>query len=248
MIKYGIASYHRPECSTAQVLLRLGIDPQRIILYINTEEDIEPYEQEWKGVIPLYYKKKTNVAGNRNNILDLTENDDCDLVILDDDIRSFKWLDPSTKWGLWRKQEKAEELEACLEETFKKTRELGGSMWGVAYAPQSKQFLLRDGVYAVNKNFQGGYCGMVDKTLRFDETYDLQDDYELNMRIIAAGGNIVRRNDLYAFKGKMAGNSGGCKEIYEEGLQRIYLKKLENQYRGMFKMNKDGKTGRFLWK
>ena len=248
MIQYGIASYHRPECLTAQTLLNIGVSSEAIMIFVNTEEDASDYKYAWGNKLPIRFKLKHNVAGNRNNILENADKS-CDLVILDDDIASFRWLDTTApnKGGKWTPLN-AEELEKKIEETFAEARKAHADMWGVAYTEQSKQRLLTKGVYAINKNFQGGFNGFLNRDLRFDESYNLQDDYEINLRIIAGGGNILRRNDLAAHKGKMGGNPGGCQDLYRQGEQEKCLRKLEQQYPGMFRMYKDHTGGRFIWR
>lgn len=252
MIRYGITSYHRPQCETLRTLLNMGAEPERILVHLNDQRDIEPYAERWEGKAELRYARKYNAAGNRNNILEYLAGTRDDLVILDDDIRSFAAFDASYgKWGRWNTIEEIAELDRYMEECFAKAREVGADIFGLTSTTNSmttKGTLQADGLWSVNKNFMGGFTGIINRARRFDETYDVQDDYELNLRILKSGGKIIRRNGLTSFRAPMTKAAGGCKEFYDMGLKAACMERMAEEYRGMVKIKKDG-TGLVLtWK
>lgn len=123
MILYGISSYHRPQCRTAQTLLDMGIPADSILIHLNAEEDIPAYEAVWGGAVELRYAKGNCVACNRNGLIRAAHGGE--LVLLDDDVKSFKKLNPNRgKYGAWEKLS-GDELNAIVHETFEKCRQEG---------------------------------------------------------------------------------------------------------------------------
>lgn len=241
MVFYGIASYHRLECKTYKTLLNNGIPNERILISVNCKEDYEQYSRLYGESVRIIYKEKNNVAGNRNNLLDAMSGD---IVILDDDITSFKRYSKNHgKHGNFVNI-KIGELDKIMEQCFSKARSIDCSVFGFASSKNqliAEKHYIKNATYSINGNFQGGFCGYINTNLRHDEKYDVLDDYELNIRILATGGNILRRNDVYAEKGKMAQNKGGCMELYRQGAQSRCMRQLERQWGFMFKTKKQDK-------
>lgn len=238
---FGIACYHRPECKTLHTLLDIGIPKERIVIAVNCPEDNGTYSERYGDSVRIIYRDKKNVAGNRNNMLDEIEGD---VVLLDDDIKAFRKYDRgASTYGRFI-EASGEELDEMLEECFGKARETGSALFGFASTDNTMiaaQNFDKHFTYSLNGNFQGGFCGYIDRSIRHDEEYDVLDDYELNLRILAEGGSILRRNDWYAEKGKMAGNAGGCKALYEGGAQHRCMRQLERQWGCLFKTMKADK-------
>lgn len=240
-ITYGIACYHRPECKTLHTLLKAEIPKDRILIAVNCAEDYETYSKKYGRDFEILYKPKKNVAGNRNNMLERMSGK---IVLLDDDIVAFKRYERSNgKYGKFV-DACAEEFEKMLADCFAKAEETKSVLFGFASSGNpmnAAQYFDNHHRYSVNGNFQGGFCGYPDTALRHDESYDVLDDYELNLRILAEGKNILRRNDWMADKGKMAGNSGGCKELYDSGAQHRCMRRLEKQWGFLFTTAKQDK-------
>lgn len=244
MIKYGIASYHRPECKTLKTLLKLGIDKSNITISLNDINDYNTYKELYKD-IRVIYKEGNCVANNRNNLLE-NHNVGDKLIILDDDITSFRrWLpnNENSKYGKLHKIETKEELEEILEDCFKETQKLGNNKFGI-YAISNtmmiKGTIETQGLYSINKMFQGCFCGfIVDENTRYDNDFRVLDDYELVLRDIKQGKYVLRRNDLVSDTPKMGSSSGGYYNLYRQGIQKQYMLKLAEKYPGMFNIKKD---------
>ena len=234
-IRYGIACFHRPECKTLHTLTSMGAKSDRILIATNCHDDYEEYSRLYGSKFNVIYREKKNVAGNRNNII---EELGTPCVILDDDIMEFGKYDRHvTKWGRFEKIADIRLLDSLMCECFSMAKKQNAALFGVAASDHTKTAADHfDGMerYSLNGNFQGGFCGYLQNDLRHDESYDVLDDYELNLRILANGGNILRRNDLYARKGKMAGNAGGCKDLYDSGAQERCMKQLSKQWGPLF--------------
>ena len=244
MIKYGIASYHRPECRTLKTLLELGIDKSNITISLNDINDYNTYKEKYKD-IRVIYREGNCVANNRNNLLDNHEIGE-KLIILDDDITSFRRWTPNneaSKYGKLYKITTKEELEGILEECFEETKKVGNNKFGI-YAISNtmmiKGTIETQGIYSINKMFQGCFCGfIVDKETRYDNEFRVLDDYELVLRDIKQGKYILRRNDLVSDTPKMGSSDGGYYNLYKQGIQKEYMLKLLKKYPGMFNIKKD---------
>ena len=232
---YGIACYHRPQCKTLGTLLDLGIGKDEILIAVNCEEDNDEYIRRYGKSFKIIYHKKRNVAGNRNNILEELHSP---CVIFDDDITAFKrYVSDGSRYGHFRKMTDGEEFRSVISECFRKAGEQRALIFGVAASDNTmiaRGHSEKGSLYSLNGNFQGGFCGYLSDNIRHDESYDVLDDYELNLRMLAQGRNILRRNDIYAEKGEMGNNEGGCKELYEHGAQQRCMKRLKSQWGPLF--------------
>lgn len=225
---YGISSYHRPQCKTFFALKELGANEEDIIICVNDEDDFTEYKKTFKNVI---YVKGDCVAQNRNNLLRIAKGN---IVLLDDDIRYFnKLVAAKTKSGVsWRKIESIIELEKMIEECFTEMKRIGANVFGtysIGNADWAKATILKDGVFSINKLFQGGFCGFTGLE-KYDENFKVLDDYELILRLISQGKFSIRRNDLIAEKNGMGKDEGGYFNLYKQGIQQLYGRRLCAKY------------------
>ena len=243
-IYYGIAGYHRPECKTYHTLIKMGIPKERIVISLNDKEDYEKYKELYDKEVTVIYKEGTNVACNRNNIINHFPIGTY-VMVLDDDIASFKlWVNDTTTSKYGRLVSiNAKELEDVLYDCFKQTEGAGSNMFGtyaISNTMMIKGTIESQGVYSINKMFQGGSCGfIVDEKHRYDETMLLLDDYEIILKNITEGNIILRRNDLVAITPKMGSTKGGYFDIYKQGKQKEYAIKLKNKYPNLITLKKD---------
>lgn len=237
MISWGISGYHRPDCKTYKTLVGIGISPDDIVICVNDEDDFEEYSRIYPKVI---YTKGDCVAQNRNKLLRTLSGD---VVLLDDDIRKFQKLDrANNRLGVsWRTIDSADELIEVVEDSFKAARACSAALFGtysIVNAGWALDSLMRDGLYSLNKLFQGGFCGFV-KNVGYNENYKVLDDYELILRLIQRGGLSIRRNDLIAIKNGMGNDKGGYYDLYRIGIQQKYGRMLADQYKDLITANKD---------
>ena len=166
------------------------------------------------------------------------------VIILDDDITSIKiWkLIGESKYGKLiniSKQELFEILDDCFENTIK----LGNNKFGICSVANTmviKSTIASQGIYSINKIFQGCFFGfIVDDKIRFDEDMPVLDDYEIVLRDIYQGKDILRRNDLIVSVAKLGSNKGGCQDAYSNGKQKEALIKLYKKYYKIMNIKKD---------
>lgn len=235
-MKYGISSYHRPECETYKTLKSLGINDDDIIICVNDEEDYKTYL--YPNVI---YTEGDCVACNRNHLLTIINEP---IVLLDDDIKCFKRLTKkNTKSGVGFEKIQTKNLfEKIILECFEAMKKYHAITFGV-YSLENAEWahasILREGIFSRNKLYQGGCCGFCECKKMYDEEFKVLDDYELILRSIRQKNIVLRRNDVVASKGKMGGNKGGYYSLYKMGIQRQYGEKLVMKYHDLILSNED---------
>lgn len=227
-MRYGIASFKRPECRTVRTLLEAGISSEDIVISVQTEADLEEYSK--KHDVKVIYAPNDCAGGNRNNLL---KNIDGDVCLLDDDITSFSYWNggkyvADTKTTLLRLQTSLNDLldEAAI----------------IGIAP-SANGMVRKGHQEVSylTPLQGTVLIVRDKTLLFNEKWKMVEDYEIALRAIHQGKTTVRFNDFVANKPKNGSNKGGLHDRYARGELPLWITRLAKTY-PEFHPNKD-RTG-----
>lgn len=233
-MKYGISGYHRPECETYHTLKKMGANDSDIVICVNDESDYENYKYP-----NLIYIKGDCVATNRNHILEVIGEP---VVLLDDDIKSFKKLErKDTKSGVgFVKIQDIKTFETIIGECFAEMERRKAETFGaysIENAEWAQEAVIRDGTYSANKLYQGGCCGFKGGKKMYDESFKVLDDYDLILRCIRQGKRTLRRNDLIASKGKMGENKGGYYTLYRMGIQRHYGEMLALKYFDLVRSN-----------
>lgn len=177
------------------------------------------------------------ITATRNWILD-NANDDS-VVMVDDDAKQCGWCKMH--------EEKVEHLklspQVWWEESqrlFELTRSLGYRLWGVATqaAPRSvypyKPILFRSYVTA-------SCCGICNESgVRFDESFKVKEDYELNLRCVVEDGGVVAARHLY-WSNSHWHDDGGCKEYRTQAMEKDAIDRLKKKYPSMVRrVNRGG--------
>lgn len=224
-MKFGIASYHRPECKAVKTLLNYGICREDIIISTQTQEDYEEYKN--KHDVEVIYSDKDCAGGNRNTILQTLQEP---VVLLDDDITNFSAYDgQSFKIAdIVLKDEIDKMIVICNKNKV-----------AVAGISPSTNAIVRKGRAEVDflALLQGTFLLVIDTDIRFNEKWKMVEDYELALNVISSGKNTARFNDLCANKPKNGSNKGGMHERYERGELKYWIEKLHKVY-PIFKPNK----------
>lgn len=171
------------------------------------------------------------ITSTRNWILDNA--DDESVVMVDDDVKvcGYVRLDENSskhvklKPNIWQKES---------EKLFQITREMGYRLWGIATqsAKRSiypyKPFLWRSYVTA-------SFCGICNETgLRFDESFRVKEDYEINLRCVKEDGGVVAARYLY-WENSHWTDDGGCKDYRTQQMEQDAIDRLKKLYPSMVK-------------
>lgn len=234
-IYYAIASYHRPKCKTYHALKECGIEDERIVISLNDSNDFKTYVEALGSQAQIITRRGNNVASNRNNILNYFENG-AKIILLDDDIRDFrKWEEKQgNKCGA---QKKITELDKTFNEVFSFMQKNNIHFMGCLPTTNNMNIanMLRKGeTYSFNTLVQCGLCFVIkSEEIKFDEKWDMLEDYELNLRMIRQGYIIARINNIVPNKSYMGKEKGGMYDRYQRGEQELWLRRLVKKYPDM---------------
>lgn len=200
------------------------------------ELEAEGYRGAVKNPIVAVPGNVQGITKTRNWILDHVQ--DQEVVFVDDDVRTAGYL--------WMQSERAEVRrieEAGWIGEFQKLFQVAAGMdyrvWGVANvsAPRAmypyRPFLWRSYVTA-------SCMGIVnDGKTRFDERFQVKEDYELCLREIRDRGGIVAARYLF-WENEHWKNAGGCAEYRSQKMEQKAINLLVKEYPGMIRKIRRG--------
>lgn len=192
------------------------------------------YPQSTVRGVPASVK---GITQTRNWILDNVDDDD--VVMVDDDVKACGYVrvdDQSVKHC----KIKPETWQRESAKLFELARSVGFRLWGVATqgAARSvypyKPFLWRSYVTA-------SFCGLCRESgIRFDESFRVKEDYELNLRCIVEDGGVVAARHIY-WENSHWGDDGGCKDYRTQSMEQDAIDMLKKKYPSMVKkINRGG--------
>lgn len=209
-MKYGIPSYHRPECKTINTLLKSGVKKEDIIVSVQDEMDLWKYKKRYPD-INVIFRQTDCAAGNRNTLLDYIQDP---MILFDDDITSFCIYNE-------KNFKKYFDIVKDLENLYQEAKFNKCSIFGVA-ANTNALLARRRNHYDFNCVLQGSIMGIIDTDLRFDESFKVIDDYELCCRAILLDKFTIRNNFISANKPQNTTNGGVQGKIRKRRIKKVY--------------------------
>jgi hypothetical protein len=195
------------------------------------EGEVEDYQRAGNSGVVGVPAKVRGITATRNWILDHA--DDPWVVMLDDDVKSqgYVKLDPHST-----KHIKLEEKQWIAEmvRLFELTEQMKYRLWGVATQSAArsvypwKPILFRSYV-------TGSFMGIInDGRTRFDERFQVKEDYELNLRCIQQDGGVVAARYLY-WENSHWTDAGGCTTYRTQLVELRCIKLLAKLYPGLIR-------------
>jgi len=174
------------------------------------------------------------ITETRNWILD--NEDDQRIVMIDDDVKvcgRFVLGERSSR------QEKLTEDQWLVEfaKLFDVTEDLDYRIWGI-----STDGALRS-VYPyrpfIFRTYVTASCmGIVnDGRTRFDPSFKVKEDYELNLRCLREDGGVLGARFLF-WSNEHWTQEGGCKDYRTQDMERDAIRRLQSMYPGMIRVTK----------
>lgn len=204
-------------------------------LYV-PEDEVEAYERlGGRNVVGVPVGVK-GITRTRNWILDHA--DARRVVMIDDDVRMQGWA-RAYEWKF--KHQKIDEATWLREwsRLFDVTADRRYRIWGVSTTSEVRAvypyqpFLWRTYVTA-------SCMGMFpDSGLRFDESFQVKEDYELCLRCVVEDGGVVGARYLY-WENHHWGTDGGCKDYRTQAMEEDAIRRLQRMYPGMVRRVKRG--------
>lgn len=222
-----IPSYLRADTQSTVELLSGAYGPDEIILSTQTREDYAQYSAKWGHKAMVIYRDGHSVGDNRNTLLKwCEENGVTQAIMLDDDISGIQM---SNKEVL----KDAQSIRRLFESCIKTAQQCKATVFG-SY-PVSNPLMMSSTV-TINNIMIGTFLGILDTSLRFDTRYRVKEDYELCLRVMSKGGNVVRFNN-FAPRARHK-SSGGCLADFNDTARYpIYAQMLMEQYPQFIKAN-----------
>lgn len=207
------------------------------VLYV-PEYEVAAYQSTYPGVsVASVPSSVVGITSTRNYILDNASDDS--VVMVDDDVKvcGYVRLEESSSKHV---KLKPEQWKTESEKLFQIAREIGYRLWGIATqsAKRSvypyKPFLWRSYVTA-------SFCGICNETgLRFDESFRVKEDYEINLRCVKEDGGVVAARYLY-WENSHWTDEGGCKDYRTQRMEQDAIDRLKRLYPSMVqKINRGG--------
>jgi len=202
----AIPSYRRSDKiarNTLAVLDHYDVEPERIFIFVGTEEEKAAYDQSLEGRGYHIVLGKLALNDKRNFILDYFPRGK-HIVMMDDDIKALKQRTDD------RKIEPLHSLKETITRGFQLAKEHGASLWGV-YPCANGYFMTPN--YSTDLKFViGTFFGIINTTARGEggicSSLCDKDDYERSILAWERDGVIVRLNDVSMQHTFYTGNGG----------------------------------------
>lgn len=236
-LKVLIPSYGR--CGKVRALdyaMKLGAE---VVISTQTESDYEEYQRRYGESASVVFRAGGNAASNRNTALMEVE-DGQRALMLDDDC-PLLYVCSGPRWKDVR-EATAEDISDMFLEMERRGCRLGG-----AYPVTNPLFAHKKKPISRNEMLIGAAMMFIGGELSFDETYDACEDYELCLRVVANGGELLRFNRLLCggsgdtMKAGLTGKTnGGMATAYAGGAHGRAIRKLVRDYWPLAKLGRNG--------
>ena len=205
---------------TLDYLTEMGIEKDRIYIFVQTEQDNADY-QIYADRCNIVYAPADGIAKARNNILRHFKGQR-DVFMFDDDVSYIGRLKGDSITPIKDKDEFDETIGRCFEQARRKAVPI----WGV-YPVNNAFFMQKSISTKVTVNTAVGFTkGQI---LTFNETFAAKEDIELCARILNAGGVVLRYNFL-SVNAKHRTNAGGCFEAWHTTANKTTAVRLCKMY------------------
>lgn len=224
MFYFAIPSYKRLDNQlTLQYLKKLGYNKEQIVISTQTEEDYTKYTEKYGNEATIIFKQGNCVGDNRNTLLKHFNSGE-HIVMLDDHTKALQYLDKDNKL---RDYETKEELDKFINNAFDYCRKNNAVMWGIY--PVYNAYFMSKKIDKCNIIIATCMGIIVNERYLFDREYKTKEDFELCCRIINDGKNVARFNFVVA-NTTHRNLSGGCKEVWDSGVNTISYNNLLKKY------------------
>ena len=235
-MKILIPSYKR--CGDVRPLEFASDIADEVIISTQTEAEYRMYEEAYSEVATVVLRDAHNASGNRNTLL-MELRDGERAVMVDDDVKSIL-VCTGEKGNQARPVTRAD-----LDEYFD-AMEAAGAAVGGCYPIANPYFAYSRPRMTKNDMLVGDVMLFIGGCAMFNESYDACEDYELVLRTIARGGDVMRFNRLIApttssgMKAALSGQTkGGLAEAYANGAHRDAIMRLAREYAPIAKLGRD---------
>jgi len=235
-MRFLVPSYGRAgKARTIDFLHESGLKRPEIVVSTQTEQDYADYRNTYGEVATVVYRPASNLSGNANTALSELESGEI-AVIMDDDIRGVQVYDPKEDGTARGRRATAREFMMLVGELSSEVERRGLNV-GVAYPtenPLSMKSAMRAGRFSLNRLGSGWLMVVRGGEVEFDESLDSCEDYDVQLKEICSGRDIVRLNcmgPLTVPRSEANGEQdGGRGFFYEDDRHRENVKEVVRRY------------------
>ena len=219
-----IPSYKRAGKVTTLAFLDGAFKKEEIVIGTQSIEDYNEYQAAYGDIATIIYKEGHSCGENRNNLLEwCQEHGIKETLQLDDDIRYVRTIHKAKiKGSAFR-----ELMEACFDVCRKNDIVMFGG-----YATDNPMMMS---MTAKPNIIIGMCCGILDTSIRNDTKFLIKLDYELSLRLIQQGRNVVRFNSFSVTAAHKS--AGGCSEGWKRKDFEVEAKWLVEAYPELVALN-----------
>lgn len=242
--RFGIPSYKRHDrAHTIPTLRSLGYSKEAIVVAVQTKDDYEKYMDAYGADATIIYKPAKNCAQNRNTLIDYFPDGER-FIMLDDDVKSFCRMEEFGEKKEFYRYTNKEQLNALFDKMFAFCEKRHSPMW--AWYPVPNAFFM-SGTIDLRNIYVATIIGIENNhSVKFDETFDLKEDFEISLRLMRLGYNAVRFNGYTVEANHMS--KGGCEDARKEGSNSKRCKELLERYPTLIKPSRRKDEVRFVGK
>lgn len=171
------------------------------------------------------------ITKTRNYILDTTDNKR--VVMIDDDVKTCGYRALRDGYSV-HKNLSEKEFISSFERLFDITEDLKYRIWGIS-TNSALRAVLPFRPFIFHAYVTASCMGIInDGKTRFDEKFQVKEDYELCLRCIKEDGGVLAARYLY-WENSHWTDDGGCKDYRTQALEHNAIKMLLEMYPGMIK-------------
>ena len=214
----GIASYKRANgCRTLDYLEGIGFPKERILLSVQTREDVVAYNESGVScrVGQFLYSPASTAGENRNTLLNNVPVG-TKILLMDDDIKCLESYDKTVKNGL-SPVNMLTAFEHIVEYGFSLANKYKTVCWGVY--PVRNSYFMKNG-FSPRNIVTTQVMGLVVGKMRFDASLPTKEDYDFCCRVIQRYGYCIRMNNVTIDAPK---SKGGCEEAWKNKNEAILI-------------------------
>lgn len=226
-MKICIPTLNRPNKLLTYELACNIVGKENVYVFFHNDEDKNEYLKNYDIKNWVITNKPIGIAGQRNAILDYFSKDEM-IIMLDDDIKSFKKLSQRRKLEVMSN----EEVKELFVNAFANCQFNDCALWGIYPVPN--EFYMKNKIN--NKGFIIGTCmGIIINDLRFDEDIQAKEDYDYTLQNIKKYHKLIRYE--YITFDKCNSSDGGCGTYRNKDSEFEDFNKLLNKWGSLIRIN-----------
>lgn len=194
------------------------------------ESEAKSYERSGVSQVVGVPQEIMGITKTRNWILDNA--DDEWVVFVDDDLKTAGWIE-LLEFKSKSRHLSGYEMVAEWVKLFDITEELNLRIWGIANDGATRS-VYPWSPFIFHTYVTGSCMGILNRGTRFDEDFEIKEDYELCLRCITEDGGIVGARYLYWINSHWA-DEGGCKEYRTQEMELETIERLIKMYPGLIR-------------